>query len=110
MNAGARAARSRPSCGWMLIDRPLLAVVHRSRMVQAVPKVIVRVLLIGRVCPAGQVNLRWSIAKAVPQCHLPRACSRRAWCPAGPGLCPPPRGVPRDVCMARLLALPGTST
>ena len=31
MRAWARAARSSPSCGWMVIDRPSLAVVHRSR-------------------------------------------------------------------------------
>ena len=42
------------------MDRPSLAVVHCWRSgqpAQAAPKVTVRVLLIGRVMPAGQVTV-----------------------------------------------------
>src|SRR5712692_3971671 len=44
--ARARASRSRPSCGWTVIDRPSLAVVHCARSGQpahAAPKVTDRV-------------------------------------------------------------------
>jgi hypothetical protein len=44
----------------MVIDRPVLAVVHRARSGQSAhsfPKVTVRDLVIGRVCLPGQVTV-----------------------------------------------------
>jgi hypothetical protein len=60
VRAWARAARSRSSWGWVVIDRLALAVVQRSRSgqsAQILPEVTAGLVLMGRVCPAGQVTV-----------------------------------------------------
>jgi hypothetical protein len=68
----------------MVMDRPSLAVVHLPRSgqpTQAAPKVTVRVLVIGRVNPVGQVTVPALSSMAKSLMNPPGTAGR-----SGPGL------------------------